>query len=255
VGLQRGLLTVDPLRFELPRGQLAGRVRLNGRQATPVTDVDLRLTNARLEQFIPVGGGTQPAVEGALMARVRLTGAGNSVHRAAANANGELTVVAPSGEIREAFAQLLGVNVIKGLGLLLSKDEDQTPIRCAVAHFKATDGVLRADTIVVDTKPVLVTGEGTINLDSETLALKLKGHPKKAQLIRLKAPVTLDGPIRQPKLGIKTGGAVAQGGLGLALGSLLSPLAALLPFVDPGLAKDANCQALIAGAPVRTAAR
>jgi hypothetical protein len=45
----------------------------------------------------------------------------------------------------------------------------------------------------------------------------------------------------------------------VALGALLSPLAAILPFVDPGLADDANCGALAAeanrqGTPVKTAA-
>jgi hypothetical protein len=44
----------------------------------------------------------------------------------------------------------------------------------------------------------------------------------------------------------------------LALASVLTPLAVILPFVDPGLAKDANCVALIAdgaaeGAPVKSA--
>jgi hypothetical protein len=43
----------------------------------------------------------------------------------------------------------------------------------------------------------------------------------------------------------------------VVLGALLTPLAALLPFVDPGLAKDANCASLLAagkaqGAPVTT---
>jgi hypothetical protein len=32
------------------------------------------------------------------------------------------------------------------------------------------------------------------------------------------------------------------------LGALINPLVALLPFVDPGLAEDANCGALISGA-------
>ena len=31
----------------------------------------------------------------------------------------------------------------------------------------------------------------------------------------------------------------------MALGSVLSPLAAILPFVEPGLANDANCNALV----------
>jgi hypothetical protein len=41
---------------------------------------------------------------------------------------------------------------------------------------------------------------------------------------------------------------VAQGGLAAVLGALINPLAALLPFVDPGLAEDADCGALIAQA-------
>jgi len=37
------------------------------------------------------------------------------------------------------------------------------------------------------------------------------------------------------------------GGIAAALG-FLSPIAALLPFVDPGLAKNADCAALGSGA-------
>jgi hypothetical protein len=62
-----------------------------------------------------------------------------------------------------------------------------------------------------------------------------------------------------PKVGVQPGSAVAQGGAAVALGTLLTPLAAILPFVDPGLAKNANCAALVAearadGAPVRSVA-
>ena len=41
----------------------------------------------------------------------------------------------------------------------------------------------------------------------------------------------------------------------LGLGALLSPFAALLPFVDPGLAEDANCAALLNERPVADASR
>ena len=61
-----------------------------------------------------------------------------------------------------------------------------------------------------------------------------------------------------PRVGVEKGQVVAQGAGALALGVVLSPLAAILPFVDAGLAKDANCQALMAegqaaGAPVKSA--
>jgi uncharacterized protein involved in outer membrane biogenesis len=257
--LDHGLLTADPVAFELPQGRIAGAVKLNARSATPVTDLDLRLSNARLEQLVPVRGGERP-LSGALVGRIKLHGAGDSVHRAAANASGQVTVVAPGGEIRKAFAELMGVNVIKGLGLLWLKDQSATPIRCAVADFHALNGVLVADTMVLDTGPVVAKGSGTINLGAERVDLRLKGHPKKFRIGRLSMPITVKGPLAAPKVGVEPDGAVAQGGAALALGGLLSPLAAILPFVDPGLAKNAPCGALVAeaghrGAPVKVAGR
>ncbi|MFZ5719563.1 MAG: AsmA family protein [Pseudomonadota bacterium] len=255
VRLKDGLLRAEPLRLELPRGQVAGFVTLDARKATPVTSLDLRLTNARIEQLIPVTVGGSPALTGALVGRARLTGAGDSVHKAFANADGEVTVVAPGGEIRKAFAELMGVNVVKGLGLLLSDDKSTTPIRCGVAHFRTRDGVMRAEDILLDTGPVLITGKGTVNLGTERLDLRVRGQDKKLRLARVLLPVKATGPIMAPKLGVEPGPALAQGGLAAALGSLLSPLAAILPFVDPGLADDANCGGLLAearrsGAPV-----
>jgi uncharacterized protein involved in outer membrane biogenesis len=258
VKLNDGLLRVDPLAFELPQGRIAGAIQLDARNTTPVSDIDLRLSNARLEQLVPAHfGGGQPFA-GALVGRAKLHGTGDSVHKAFASANGDLMLVVTGGEIRQAFAELMGVDVVKGLGLLLSKNQQQTPIRCGVAHFQAVNGVFTADRLVFDTGPVLVTGSGSVNMDTERMVLKVQGRPKKFQLVRLLAPVTAEGPLLHPKLGVEPGKAIAQGGVAVALGALLSPLAAILPFIDPGLAKDANCGALIAeagqhGAPVKSA--
>jgi hypothetical protein len=42
---------------------------------------------------------------------------------------------------------------------------------------------------------------------------------------------------------VQAGDVIAQGGFAAGLPWLLSPLAAVLPFVDPGLGKDADCAA------------
>jgi uncharacterized protein involved in outer membrane biogenesis len=258
VKLDQGLLTADPFTFDLPQGRIAGRAQLDARPATPITSVDMRVSNARLEQLIPIKTGGQP-LSGGLVARIKLTGAGDSVHRAASNADGEVLVVVPNGEIRKAFAELLGINVTKGLGLLWAKNQDTTPIRCAVADFTATNGILRADHLVFDTGPVVATGHGTVDLGKEAVDFQIQGHPKSFRLVRLLAPINIKGPIAgPPKVGIDTGRAIGQGGFAAVLATFASPLAAVLPFVDPGLAKDANCGAMIAeagqqGAPVKTA--
>ncbi|ODT86608.1 MAG: membrane assembly protein AsmA [Phenylobacterium sp. SCN 70-31] len=259
VRLDDGLLRADPLRLDLPHGRLEGHVSLDARGGTPSTTLDLRLSNARIEGLVPVTFQGSTPFEGALVGRARLAGRGDSVRKTFATADGEVVVVAPGGEIRRSVAELMGVNVVKGLGLLLSKDTTTTPIRCGVAHFQARNGVMRADNIVLDTGPVLVTGRGEIDLRSERMDLRVRGQDKSFRLVRVLVPVTAKGSLTAPRIGVESGPALAQGGVAAALGTLLSPLAAILPFVDPGLAKDANCGALIAeaardGAPVKAAA-
>jgi uncharacterized protein involved in outer membrane biogenesis len=137
------------------------------------------------------------------------------------------------------------VNVTKGLGLLFSKDQSTIPVRCGVANFRATNGIMRAENIVFDTKSVIAEGEGSVNLGAETLDLRLKGHPKEPRLVRLIAPITVRGSLRSPQIGVEKSAAAGQLGVAAALTTLLSPLASILPFVDVGLAKDADCGALM----------
>jgi uncharacterized protein involved in outer membrane biogenesis len=245
--LDNGVLSMNPLSFDFPQGRLESTIQINGRGKVPVTTLDAKLRGVRVEQFIPARGGQQP-LEGTLHARAKLRGAGASVHEAASNADGGVTLVLPRGQMRKAFAELLGINAGRGLLLLMSKDQTETPIRCAVADFKVTDGTLVAQRIVIDTGVVLANGSGTISLDDESMNLLIDGETKRPRLLRVWSPITVQGSLRSPKLGIKAEQVVVQGGIAAVLGALINPLAALLPFVDPGLAEDADCGALIAQA-------
>jgi hypothetical protein len=259
VTLDHGLLTVDPLAFQFPQGRLAGKVRLDARKEPAASDIDMRLTGLALEKMLPAKNGGPPPAEGVLMARAQLHGRGDSIHEAASSANGRLVMVAPHGEIRQAFAELLGINVARGLYLLLSKSEKETPLRCAVADFEVKDGVAQVSNAVFDTGVVQAQGKGSIDLRNETVDLRLEGKSKKPRILRVWAPITLKGTLLHPKPGVDVGKAAPQLGLAAAVGAVFAPLAAILPFVEPGLAKNADCGALIAeakaqGAPVKAAA-
>src|SRR5690606_37125033 len=127
------------------------------------------------------------------------------------------------GQMRAAFAELLGINIGAGLAKLLSGDQSTTPIRCAVADFKVAGGTARAETLVIDTGVVLAKGEGTIDLNTETMNLKIDGETKKPRLLRVWSPITVSGPLVAPKLGVDTAAVVAQGGLTALVGALVSP--------------------------------
>ncbi len=241
--LRDARLAIDPLALSLPQGQLAGGITIDGRRSVPTTSLDLRLTGARLEEVIPARG----TLSGGLLAHVRLVGTGASVREAASNANGQFTVVIPHGQIRQAFAELMGVNAARGLFLLLSHSNSQSPINCAVADFHASNGVVTTNNMVFDTDVVASHGRGVINMRDETLDLRLEGRAKHFRLIRVMAPLTLRGTFAHPRPGIDLGAATGQFGIGALLGAAISPLAAVLPFIDPGTAHGANCPALLAG--------
>ena len=256
--LDHGLLVVDPLSLLLPQGAISGNVRLDARGSTPVTSVDLAIARAQVQELMPKSRGPSP-IEGSLEARARLTGVGDSVRSAAASANGIVAVTIPQGQMRQLFAELLGIDVGRSLFLYLSKDQTPTPVRCAVAEFQAHDGLLTAQRLLIDTGAVRAEGGGVIDLRNETLNLAISGKPKHFRLLRIAAPITLKGRLDDPKLGVDIGKALPQIGIAVALGAFVSPLAAVLPFVSGGTAKDADCGALLAeaethGAPVPYAA-
>jgi uncharacterized protein involved in outer membrane biogenesis len=245
--LKDAILDLDPVAFNFNRGELRGAARINATRDTPYSTVDFRLRNYPLESIIPARGGA-PTVTGSALGRAQLEGPGASIHDFAAASKGQITVVVPQGQMRSAFAELLGVNATAGLFRLLGGDESTTQIRCGVADFRVAGGTATARTFVIDTTPVLARGAGTIDLGAETMNLRIDGETKEARLVRLWSPIVVQGSLTAPRVGIDTGSVAAQAGLAGILGAVVNPLAALLPFVDPGLAEDANCGALISSA-------
>ena len=244
-----GVMRLNPVVFELPQGSIAGTLTLDTRARVPVTEMDLQLGGVRLEQFKPKKAQEGP-MSGTLVARAQLQGYGRSVHDIAATADGTMTAVVPRGEVREAIVELTGINVLRGLGLLLSQSKETAKIRCGVAEFKVTDGRAKAERIVLDTDHVLVVGDGSVDLDTETVDIELSGKPKKLRVGRLRSPVTVAGTLRRPAFGIEAEEVAMQAAIATTLGALANPIVAALAFVDPGLAKNADCAALIAEAGV-----
>jgi len=150
--------------------------------------------------------------------------------------------------MRAVIAELTGIDLSRGLGLFLTKSDATTAVRCGVANFHAGAGDLKATTFVIDTNHVLVTANGHVDLSSERLDLALRGQPKELRLFRLRTPIVVHGSLSHPQIGVQAGKAIGQAGGAAALGVLLTPLAAVLAFVDKGLAKDANCVSLLSEA-------
>lgn len=248
VKLDNGVLALDPFSFEMPQGHLSGKARIDARNDIPKVHIDVRVKDIQLDQLKGKAPNATPALGGVMQARAVVDGTGDSLHRVMADANGMLTVVLPNGEVRSAFAELTGINVAKGVGLLLTGANDRAEIRCGVAQFNIKDGLMNAENVTFDTQNVLIKGTGNIKLGPEELNLEIKGEPKKVRLTRLRTPIEVKGHLMKPSVGVDVGSTLKQGAIAAALGTLLTPVAAVIAFVDPGLAKDQNCAAMIAQA-------
>jgi uncharacterized protein involved in outer membrane biogenesis len=238
--LDHGDLDIDPLEFQLPQGKLDGTIELNASGDVPHTSLDLRLSDIRLDQFKPKNASDAP-VQGVMEGRLHIEGSGNSVHAIAADADGTLSAVITHGEIRAAFAELAGIDVVHGLGLLLTSKDKTVPIRCSVAEFQLHDGDAQTQHLLADTTDVIVTGDGSINLGDEKLDLNLRGQPKKLRFDRLRAPINVRGTLRHPSVSLSAPALAKQGAAAAVLAAVATPFAAVLAFVDPGLAKNADC--------------
>jgi hypothetical protein len=245
--LDDGLLRIDPLSFVLAVGKFSGSVMIDARKDVPDIGIDMSAKDIDLGQFKPAAL-KQPPLEGMLVGRLNVHGRGTSVHDLASTADGYFSVALPHGDMNKAFAELTGIDVVHGLGLLLSNKDKDTGIRCGIVDFQAQKGMLDAKSIFIDTTPVVITAKGDVNLKDETLDLSMQGHPKKVSFLRLRTPITLTGTLLHPSVGIKASHLLAQAGVAAVLGTLLTPAAAALALVDPGLAKDKNCEAVFAEA-------
>ncbi len=242
VKVDHGVLTAAPVSARFADGSVTGQWTFDGSKDVPATQVALHLDGLQLSQFGHRKG--QPPLAGLLRARLRLAGKGRSLHELAASADGRIVAILPQGEIRASLAELGGID-LRALGLMLSRKKKMTALRCGVAAFEVRDGTLTSTALVVDTEPVLIMGSGTLDLDSEALDFQFRSRPKHVRL-RLRTSLVVGGTLAQPVVGLKGSRSIAQAGAGVALGVLLTPVAAIAAFIDPGRAQDVDCAALIA---------
>jgi AsmA family protein len=224
VTVDRGVLAFTPLSADVLDGKLIMQLKIDARKEIPAVDLDVRITGLQLGQYARRGSGP-PAIEGPLGLHVNLMGHGKSMHEAAASADGTVAATLPSGTVRDSLAELTGID-LRGLGLLLTKNKKEVPVRCGIASFRAHNGTLTAQNLVLDTEPVLIAGEGVARLDTETLDFVLRGYPKSVRFFQLRAPIVIGGTLAHPSVGIQAHDSK-------------------LVLLDRGKAKDTDCESLL----------
>ncbi len=220
--IERGMVKAPEVTGHIMGGNFVLHLDADANHTPARARIDVTVTDLQLAQM--PHKSDPPPFEGPLLLNIHAQGRGDSLHALAAGADGTLSARVLQGTIRASLAELIGVD-LRGLGLTLTRSNREVPVRCAAADFEIRAGVMYPKRLFVDSEPVFISGDGRVLLDPETLDLKLHGEPKELRILRLKAPVLVQGTLLQPKFSVD----VPDSGLRL---------------VDRGTARDAGCAAL-----------
>ena len=244
LSLNNGVLSFTPAMFGVANGRMEIYSTFDGSKPVPKVKIDARLRDLDLKRFLGQSSFAQQTLS-PIGGQVALSGTGNSFRELMATASGNTFLVMSGGEISELLTRLVGLNVARALGVVVRGDKP-IPLRCAFLDLQGTDGQMGVQTLVFDTANSVISGEGKIDLRDEKLNIVLTPVPKDFSPFSLRSFIRVNGSLNNVSAfpdPIKTGTeSIFQKIFNVLVMIAMSPLQPR----DLGLAKDVNCDALIA---------
>lgn len=249
LALDRGKLTLSPLRFAMARGDVSSDLLFDTRQRPSLVRYDIRLSPTPLGRLLAGWGVAEAGTTGTVKGRVQLTGRGDTIHDSLASANGRMAFILPAGSLWTKNAQLAELDIGTFVQKMFEKElKEPVQINCGLIAFTVRGGVAAADPILIDTSKNVITGRGGFSFRNEALDMAVRADAKTFSLFSGQSPVGITGSFAHPGINPISGDLLARAGAGLGLAVVATPLAGVLAFVDVGDAKAAACGPVLSGA-------
>ncbi|HSH54923.1 MAG TPA: AsmA family protein [Methylotenera sp.] len=217
----------------------------NLKQIKPDWNINLAVKDINLEKWLQISAArkknskeankseaSQAYVTGFLNGKAKFEGKGNSTAQLLQSLNGDLSLYVRNGKISHLIVEAVGLDIAQAIGVLIEGDKPIV-MECAVMDFKAKQGILKSNVALIDTPVTTIVLDGNIDMGEEKFDLRMMAEPKNFSPFTIRSPIHLTGTFLNPNVAPETApiGARVAGGILLAL---INPLAAILPFLDPG---------------------
>ena len=236
-------VVIDPLRFGMAGGQLAGRVLLDARQPPINAAVVARMSGVNVAKIAPQSASVGAAA-GILTGRVDLKGRGNSIAKMLGTSDGRVTVLLSDGNVPSLLPALVDLDGARILANLVGKKPES--VRCSVFDLAVKNGVATPNVALIETDTTVLRLEGQLNLGSEAMDLKLSQAPKKPSFLSLRTPILVGGTMMHPQL-VPAPAPLAARGAAAALLALVNPLASVFALIETGPGENNTCPVIQRG--------
>lgn len=204
--MDRGRFELKPFTIDFPSGRASGVLNVDVTGAEPAFRLDGQVRRAALASLVPDLGRS---IGGAADLRVNLAGAGGSFREVASRATGRIALDLRDGRIAKAQANVISGAVVAGALNALGGKKTTTDLACAVVRMDVGRGRAVARRVLLVTDVGTAVADGGIDLAAESLDMTIYGRPSGFKLFTVDAPVTVGGPMLDPKVKVRLGGAPA----------------------------------------------
>lgn len=230
--LKDGVLNAKPAIANLSNGSLNGDITVNAKSKALSAKLDGKgvvlseyLQKAGITDIVRRGGPTDLVLD--------VTSSAASLQQMMAGLNGRMVLKVGEGELKEEYIR----DFLPGLARAVSaldRATAKTKLHCVVSGLEFKNGVVTPKAILAETGSMTMTGDGTVNLGTERIDLKLVPSSRDTGLAAMLPPVNVRGNLADPSFTPDTA-ALAKGVLGTVAGvAALGPLAILSPAIGSG---------------------
>jgi len=231
LALEDGLARLDPFGVTLPGGRIAGSFQADARGDAPALQINLGHEGAGIELAPLLAAYRLPAYASGLMdLALAFDGQGADLRTLLAGAHGRLAVAMQGGRIERALLTAMP-QTLRGL-ILPPGAEAGVALRCFALGAPAQAGIVRLETLLLESDIGRLGGSGTIRLRDEAMALRLVPDVRVGP-VQLRAPVRVGGTLASPSVDAsENAGAAIGAGIGAFLGTQRTPDRGLQDFAQ-----------------------
>ncbi|MEM8496907.1 MAG: AsmA family protein [Pseudomonadota bacterium] len=237
---EQGSLTIDPLEAKFGGGGFSGMGSVAKVESGATAKLTFEMSGVDLEAFGLVS--QEQLTGGKTELELALNTSGNSSADLAGALQGTVHILVHDAVVQNDSFELIGSDILlETLNKLnpFAKADPTTKLHCALVHFDIDDGQMVTDkALVVETEKMEIIGDGSINLDDETLDILITPNAKQTVGLNVGSVVKfmkLGGTLANPspavdaggllKSGASIGAAVSTGGVSLLAENLVKKVA------------------------------